>query len=391
MFQGLRAAWSRDGEVFAEVSLPEDAQGDAVAFGLHPALLDAGLHSAWFVGSSADGADRRSGGVPFSWSGVSLQASGASSVRVRLTREADGAVSIAVADVTGAPVASVESLAMRALSTEALDDEGALTRDALFRLDWMPVAAASTSTAQRIAVIGQDSLGLVEAVRAAGAEAELSVDSAALAADGSEMPGVVLIPVVGEPGADMAGSVRALTHRVLGQLQERLADERFAESRFVFVTRGAVGGADVAAAAVRGLVRSAQSENPGCFGLVDLDPAEPVVQSVPLSVLSADEPQVIVREGEALAGRLVRGSAPGLAAHPVWDGDGSVLITGGTGGLGAVVARHLVAEHGVRRLLLVSRRGLGAEGAEELVAQLELQGTEWCMRRVCWMTVWSVR
>ncbi|PVE04871.1 type I polyketide synthase, partial [Streptomyces scopuliridis] len=376
VFQGLRAAWSRDGEVFAEVSLPEDAQGDAVAFGLHPALLDAGLHSAWFVGSSADGADRRSGGVPFSWSGVSLQASGASSVRVRLTREADGAVSIAVADVTGAPVASVESLAMRALSTEALDDEGALTRDALFRLDWMPVAAASTSTAQRIAVIGQDSLGLVEAVRAAGAEAELSVDSAALAADGSEMPGVVLIPVVGEPGADMAGSVRALTHRVLGQLQERLADERFAESRFVFVTRGAVGGADVAAAAVRGLVRSAQSENPGCFGLVDLDPAEPVVQSVPLSVLSADEPQVIVREGEALAGRLVRGSAPGLAAHPVWDGDGSVLITGGTGGLGAVVARHLVAEHGVRRLLLVSRRGLGAEGAEELVAQLELQGTE---------------
>ncbi|MFJ9034789.1 SDR family NAD(P)-dependent oxidoreductase, partial [Streptomyces sp. NPDC102274] len=238
VFQGLRAAWSRDGEVFAEVSLPDGFEGDAEAFGLHPALLDAGLHSAWFVGSPVDGVDRGSGGVPFSWSGVSLLASGASSVRVRLTRGVDGVVSIAVADVTGAPVASVESLAMRALSVEALEDEGALTRDALFRLDWMPVGdSSSISTSRSIVVVGQDSLGLVEALRAAGAEAELSLDTSAMAADGSAVPGVVLIPVVGEPGADMAGSVRVLTHRVLGLLQARLAEERFAESRFVFVTR----------------------------------------------------------------------------------------------------------------------------------------------------------
>ena len=55
---------------------------------------------------------------------------------------------------------------------------------------------------------------------------------------------------------------------------------------------------------------------------------------------------------------------------PVWGGSGSVLVTGGTGGLGAVVARHLVAERGVRDLLLVSRRGMAAPGAEELVAEL---------------------
>ncbi|MFB6984411.1 SDR family oxidoreductase, partial [Streptomyces scopuliridis] len=374
VFQGLRAAWSRDGEVFAEVSLPEDAQGDAVAFGLHPALLDAGLHSAWFVGAPADGSDRRSGGVPFSWSGVSLQASGASSVRVRLTGGADGAVSIAVADVTGAPVASVESLAMRALSAEALDDEGALTRDALFRLDWTPMSATSAGTSETIAVTGHDTLGLIEALREAGAEPELAPGIATLAADGSPVPGVVLIPVIGEPGANAADAARALTHQGLGQLQERLADERFAESRFVFVTRGAVGGHDVAAAAVRGLVRSAQSENPGCFGLVDLDPAGPV--TLPLSALNADEPQVIVRDGEVLAGRVVRTAVGERAADPVWDGDGSVLVTGGTGGLGAVVARHLVAEHGVRRLLLVSRRGLGTDGAEALTDELTERGAE---------------
>ncbi|MGW6776210.1 type I polyketide synthase, partial [Streptomyces sp. NPDC055037] len=268
VFQGLRAAWSRDGEIYAEVSLPEDVRGDAEVFGLHPALLDAGLHAAWFVDSSgdvADGVGRQSGGVPFAWSGVSLRASGASSVRVRLARGVDGAVSIAVADVMGAPVASVESLAMRALSVEALDEAGALTRDALFRLDWTPLTVPSlTSTSQTIAVVGQDTLGLVEALRDAGAESERVADIAALAAGEGPVPDVVLIPVVGELTTDPADAVRALTHRVLGLLQERLVEERFAGSRFVFVTRGAVGGRDVAAAAVRGLVRSAQSENPGC-------------------------------------------------------------------------------------------------------------------------------
>ncbi len=56
--------------------------------------------------------------------------------------------------------------------------------------------------------------------------------------------------------------------------------------------------------------------------------------------------------------------------------DGTVLITGGTGGLGALVARHLAGEHGVRRLLLTSRRGLEAEGAAELVAELGELGCE---------------
>jgi acyl carrier protein len=58
------------------------------------------------------------------------------------------------------------------------------------------------------------------------------------------------------------------------------------------------------------------------------------------------------------------------------DPQGTVLITGGTGGLGALLARHLVLEHGVRRLLLVSRRGLAADGAEELRGELAGLGCE---------------
>ncbi|WP_188307687.1 type I polyketide synthase, partial [Streptomyces sp. CBMA123] len=80
-----------------------------------------------------------------------------------------------------------------------------------------------------------------------------------------------------------------------------------------------------------------------------------------------------VRAGDVLAARLARAGAV-AATGRAWDRDGTVLITGGTGGLGAVLARHLVAEHGVRRLLLASRRGAEAEGAADLAAQLTALG-----------------
>ncbi|MGW0565646.1 type I polyketide synthase, partial [Streptomyces sp. NPDC003016] len=262
VFQGLRAAWVRDGEVFAEVSLPESAHKDAAAFGLHPALLDSALHAGWFLDSPSE-----AGGVPFSWSGVSLLASGASAVRVRLARGVDGVLSIVVADLSGALVASVESLAMRALSAEGVSGDAGLTQDALFRLDWVAMPAPGSASAsgapveepQRLAVAGEDMFGLTEALQGADVELELAADPAALAEADSVVPGVVLIPVAGGSAAGVAGGVHALTHRVLERIQERLSDERFVESRFVFVTRGAVGGQDLAAAAAWGLVRSAQS------------------------------------------------------------------------------------------------------------------------------------
>ncbi|MGO4425736.1 beta-ketoacyl reductase, partial [Streptomyces sp. MCAF7] len=63
-----------------------------------------------------------------------------------------------------------------------------------------------------------------------------------------------------------------------------------------------------------------------------------------------------------------------------FDPDGTVLITGGTGTLGAVLARHLVGRHGVRHLLLASRRGPDAPGATELGAELAELGAEVTVR-----------
>ncbi|MEV4384083.1 beta-ketoacyl reductase, partial [Streptosporangium sp. NPDC049644] len=135
--------------------------------------------------------------------------------------------------------------------------------------------------------------------------------------------------------------------------------------------------ADLPAAAVWGLVRSAQSENPGRFLLIDMDRESPLSGLPGMSV--SEEPQMAVRGGEVLVPRLAR-VAPGPdldgEASQVWNPEGTVLITGGTGGLGALFARHVVAERGVRRLLLTSRRGLDAPGAVELQAELIAHGVE---------------
>ncbi|KJY41102.1 hypothetical protein VR41_14000, partial [Streptomyces sp. NRRL B-1568] len=363
-FQGLRAAWQRGEEIFAEVSLDESVERDADVFGLHPALLDAALHASLIAGADAEGEGE--GGLPFSWEGVSLYASGASALRVRLTPSGQDAVGIAVADPAGGLVASVDSLLVRTMSDDQSVGAEQAGRDSLFRLDWAAVRA-DAAPAGPVAVLGAEEAPLAEALRRSGTEVTTYPDLATLAADAHPAPGTVLVPVSGDVAdGTTPEAVHALVNQALGLLQEWLAEERFADARLVFVSRGAVGGGDLAAAAVWGLVRSAQTENPGRFGLLDLD-VEPGLGLVP-TALAVDEPQVAVRGGEVLAGRLVRSEV--VSGRFVWGADGTVLITGGTGGLGAVVARHLVVEHGVRSLLLVSRRGADAEGAAELVAEL---------------------
>ncbi|MFJ3221729.1 beta-ketoacyl reductase, partial [Kitasatospora sp. NPDC086801] len=169
------------------------------------------------------------------------------------------------------------------------------------------------------------------------------------------------------PEDDVPAAVREVTQHVLRAVQAWLVEERFAVSRLVVVTRGAVAvgegePVDLVQAPVWGLVRAAQAENPGRFVLLDTD-GEVVVTS---------EPESAVRAGAVYVPRLVR--LPGSEGPlPMGVGD-TVLVTGGTGGLGAVVARYLVSECGVRSLVLTGRRGLEAPGAVGLVAELSALG-----------------
>uniref|UniRef100_UPI0018F42F3A polyketide synthase dehydratase domain-containing protein n=1 Tax=Streptomyces sp. CRB46 TaxID=2682613 RepID=UPI0018F42F3A len=254
-FQGLRAAWRSGDELFAEVALADGTEGDA--FGLHPALFDAALH-AFVVG------DDGRGGVPFSWGGVRLYASGASALRVRLSRDADGTMALELADTAGAPVASVESLTVRPLAAGQLDATG---RDSLFQVQWVTARPMGDTT-------GLGPVGLLDGD--AGLTG-LPVDGFVVFADladlagAGEVPGTVLVGAdAGVGGADVVASVHDVAVRALELIRAWLAEERFAASRLVFVTRDAEGASDLYSAAVRGLVRSAVSEHPGRFGLLDV-------------------------------------------------------------------------------------------------------------------------
>ncbi|MGW2232125.1 SDR family NAD(P)-dependent oxidoreductase, partial [Streptomyces formicae] len=341
VFQGLRAAWRSGDEVFAEVALPDGVKADG--FGLHPALLEAVLPAIGLM----DATDVPEG-LPSSWSGVRLHASGATELRVRLALTSPDRVSLTVADGSGAPVASVDSLELRPVALPRQE------REALFGVDWVSVPVV------------EDAVPSVEWV-------------SDLAESSAELADFVALSCPVEAGSDPVAAAHEAAHWALGAIQMWLAEERFEASRLAVVTRRAVATADgedvrnLAHAAVWGLVRSAQSENPDRIVLVDLD-EEPESADMLPSLLACGEPQLAVRAGAACAPRLVR-AQQSVVDEPGF-GSGAVLITGATGTLGGLVARHLVAERDVRSLLLVSRRGADAQGATELRDELAAQGAE---------------
>ena len=299
-FQDLRSVWLRDDEVFAEVALGDDIAGDAQYFGLHPALLDAVMHANPFAGVGDE--DRFL--LPFSWSGVSLHARGASVLRVRLVRAAEDSVSIAAVDAAGGPVLSVESLALRAISAPVPATRRA-GGESLLRVEWMPAPEVRVAEPPACVSLGSDPHGIGATI---GSLAEAS---------GREQ--FVLVPIRGA-GDDVPATVHELTAHALRLVQEWIAADRFADARLVFVSRQGVStGAgdpvrDLAANAVWGLVRSAQSENPDRFVLLDVDLVD-VAGLLPRlpGLLATGDSQFVVRGGEVRIGRLARLSgAPSL-------------------------------------------------------------------------------
>ncbi len=378
VFQGVRAAWRRGEEVFAEVALDERHADDAKPFGVHPALFDAALHAAFGL---REGGPESSGlPLPFSFNGVRLHGEGGAVLRVLGSSAAANQVNLIALDDAGVPVLSVQSLVTRPLDPDMLAGARLAGSDSLFALEWTQVSAPTgDGLPHRFAMLGELEVEGLQAERYAGLQA-----LGEAVGEGAPVPDVVLAAVPAANEADLVPqAARAAAGGVLELLQAWLAEERLAEARLVVVTRGAVAVADgeapdLASAPVWGLVRSAQSENPDRFLLVDLDPAHER-SSAELSweeLCVLEEPQLAVREGAVLAPRLMRVAPPADASAGPLDADGTVLITGGTGDLGALFARHLAAVHGVRRLVLTSRRGLEAEGAGELVEELAGLGCE---------------
>ncbi|TCO60798.1 type I polyketide synthase [Actinocrispum wychmicini] len=335
VFQGLQAAWRLGDDVYAEVNLPEDV--DISGFGIHPALLDAALQAL----SAQQSEPSDDVMLPFSWSGLSLHPTTSRTLRAHLSPTVDDGITLELAEPSGRPVATVESLRLRPVSVDQLAAATGPRRDAGLELVWQPTPDGGQSV--DLAVLGED-----------------YADLAALG-EALSLPDVVVLPC--PPAA----------RDLLGVLQEWVTDDRFASMRLAVVTSGAVAVAgedvpDLAGAAVWGLVRSAQSEHPDRFLLVDL------VGDGLTAGLAVGEPQVAVRDGKVFVPRLVNLKADGEPA--AFDPQGTVLVTGGTGTLGGLVAEHLVTNYGARRLLLVSRGGR----ADDLTDRLTALGAEVIVR-----------
>ncbi|MFD8159756.1 type I polyketide synthase [Streptomyces malaysiensis] len=339
-FRVLRSAWTRGADVFAEVELADDQQPDTTRYALHPVLLEAVCHA---------GTHRWASALPATYRAVSLSATGASALRARISPDGQGGVTLELADSAGGAVGSVGSVTSRPLPAEGLaPGAGTAPHDALFQVEWFPLPVVSAATA----------LATSDPVRVTS-PAELTT----FAAQGNVPPFV---------RAELTGTtlgLRVLTAQALEWVQAWLAAPD-SGSRLVIVTREIT---DPVCAAVWGLVRSAQSEAPDRLVLVAMDEDDASRALLP-AALATGEPQIAINAGVASVPRLVRAAPDEEAPYRPLDPAGTVLITGGTGALGRLLARHLAAEHGVRNLLLVSRRGPAAEGVAELESELAALG-----------------
>jgi acyl transferase domain-containing protein/acyl carrier protein len=347
-FRGAHRWWRRGTETFAEVALPPGLDAEAGRFALHPVLLDAAMHPGVAQGEHCR--------LPFTWSGVSVRARGASTLRVHISPVGPDEVRLRLADGTGVAVASVESVVLRPASEVA-----AAPPDTLFRTSWRTIPTTDTNVPW--ALLGPDELGVAEA-----RPGWSNLDALATAAP---VPPVVVAACTGDPTAE---GVRATTLRALALLQDWLSRAEFADSTLVLLTRDAVpaGGRAVrglAGAAVWGLVRSAQREHPGRFAVIDIDRGS--ASTAVDAALATGEPQLAIRDGAVMVPRLDPLPDPPAARFAT---EGTVLVTGATGTLGKLVARHLVSRWGVRRLLLLGRRGPAAPGMTDLVAELGASG-----------------
>ncbi|MHC5907414.1 SDR family NAD(P)-dependent oxidoreductase, partial [Streptomyces sp. S6] len=309
-FRAVRALWRRGDELFAELRLPEEAPGGFAGAGLHPVLGDAALHALAFTAPASSSGEVR---LPFVWRDAWAGDRQDTEAYVRLVPEAQGQdVVVEVSSLDGEPMFR-GTLGMRTVALRELT--GAVPTDSVFRMRWTEIAGVPGAAGQG-----------------------------------------------GEVYTPPAGDVRKATLDTLCRLQHWLADE---DGPLVVLTRSD----DLAHAAARGLVRSAQAEHPGRFLVVETDDDPRSAQRVGDAV-AADRPHVRITGGRLQEPELAR-VAPARGARPDLGG-GTVLVTGGTGTLGSLVARHLVTEYGVRSLLLTSRRG----GGEALAGELRELGAE---------------
>ena len=393
-FQGLREAFRKGADVYGTLALPEDQEIDG--YGVHPALLDAGLHLIFAAGQLESPEVL----VPFELQQLQIsQAKSSREVRAHLAlgkHDDSGqsmSASMSIYDTDGHLLASAMNMEFRSISPEKLRKatllaaaNAAESQPAhLYRVDWTSQPLTSDVPARATCAVvgsGANANEVTALLRIAGVDV-LRVDTASelrerLLRDGRRVSTVVR--VVDPPNdGNIGDAARETTTELVRELQDWTSAREFAEYRYVLVTSEAILPSQgeknmLASAPLWGLLRSVRSENPQRqWMLLDMDGDEASQQVFVAALFASDEPEVALRRGKRLVPRWEQIEAPILDTQ-VLDPEGTVLITGGTGGLGVEVARHLAKHHGVRHLVLTSRRGLNAPGASELLVELATVG-----------------
>ncbi|MEU6415717.1 polyketide synthase dehydratase domain-containing protein, partial [Microbispora sp. NPDC046933] len=265
-FRGLRAAWRRGGELFAEVSLPENERAGVADFGVHPALLDAAVHLPAWAGLAEvpDGQNR----LPFAWSGVRLHATGATDLRVRVRLGEAGSLSLQAADPTGTPVVSIDTLTARLVSAEQLKVSGSAAENSLFRVEWSPLEFRPAAR-EAWAVLGDRTLHdeLRQTVTATFYQDLTALTDAISAADSTAdpVPDLIVLPIAthlghGPDDDSPVEAAHAVLEHTLHTLQTYLADDRLNNTRLLVLTHHAVAVTDhdpidLTTAPIWGLIR----------------------------------------------------------------------------------------------------------------------------------------
>lgn len=356
--------WRTEGRLHLRASV---AGRGAESFVLHPSLASA-VVEALALAEGRPLAIR-------TWSNVTLGARGASEVRATITFE--GSVrraSVVMVDPDGRLVAHVGAVEIEELFEARVRELDEIERH-LRAIVWGEVALGRPVATDDVVVLGGDGDLARQLDAPSAASLERWLEGPAV-----PTPRLFVLDATATPRGPFApSSAYEATRAALGTLRTWLAEPRLADAGFAVVTRGAVvtsapHAIDLANAPLWGLVRATRSEHADrSVRLVDID-ADPASLDRLAAALDPDldERELALRGGVALAPRFGR---PEDARAPMsLDPNGSVLITGGTGEIGRRLARHLVVRHGVRHLVLTSRRGDQAPEAAAIAGDLRAAG-----------------
>lgn len=331
----------------------------AEGFVLHPTVLDGALH---LLAATGEGEPW----MPFELRDLRVSAPGEDSVVARLDTVATASGltgTCRLRDLTGRPVAQLGAIHARRVRREGL----------LHQFKWIPAVESAVPHGRWMVVgDGPEAARAVRALRAAGA----SVDTRSVfTPPDPSLHGWVWVPSV-MPGEAPEAALRA-TIEAVPALRKVVADRSLATQRRWILLSGAlvVSPNEVPRlehAPLVGLLRAVRTEHGSAApSTLDIDAASDAVLAGTLAL--GGEPEVALRGGARFVPRLVR-IADVARTEPAMDGDGVIVVTGGTTGIGAALARHLVFARGARDLVLTSRRGSSVPGVEGLLGELTAVG-----------------